>query len=118
MTLAKCVLYSHVIIDEVHRVGPSSPSRAFSNFRIVFFAAHKHCNFTGFVLWYYQRDRGFSSWVPKLPRKYESRHWFPCGADLRSFVRSVYDQADYKMLLEWVDLLTHGAPQARPRAPL
>ena len=26
--------------------------------------------------------------------------------------------SDYKMFLEWVDLLTHGAPQARPRAPL
>ena len=75
-----------------------------------------HTN-TGFVLWYYQRGRGFSSWVPKLPRKCESRHWFACGADLR--LRSVgVRSSDYKMFLEWVDLLTHGALQACPRAPL
>ena len=34
-------------------------------------------------------------------------------------VRSVgVRSSDYKMFLGWVDLLTHGAPQARPRAPL
>ena len=59
---------------------------------IVFFTAYKHCNFTGFVLLYYQRDWAFFSWVPKLPRKCESKHWFPYGADGRSFVQSVYGQ--------------------------
>ena len=29
------------------------------------------------------------SWAPKLARKCKSKHWFPCGADGRSFVRSV-----------------------------
>ena len=38
------------------------------------------------------KETGFFSWVPKLPRKYESKHWFPCGADGRSFVQSVYGQ--------------------------
>ena len=28
------------------------------------------------------------SWAPKLARKCESKHWFPCGADGRSGVRS------------------------------
>ena len=46
-----------------------------------------------------------------VPRKCESKHWLPCSADGRSFVLSVYG-------LEWVDLLTHGALHARPRAPL
>ena len=29
------------------------------------------------------------SWAPKLARKCKSKHWFACGADGRSFVRSV-----------------------------
>ena len=29
-------------------------------------------------------------WAPKLARKCESKHWFPCGADGRSVARSVY----------------------------
>ena len=40
-------------------------------------------------LWYYQRDWSFFSWAPKLPKKCESKHWLPCGADGWSFVRSV-----------------------------
>ena len=32
----------------------------------------------------------FSAWAPKLPRKYESKHWLPCGANGLSFVRSAY----------------------------
>ena len=31
-----------------------------------------------------------SSWVPKVVRKYESKHWFSCGADGRVVGRSVY----------------------------
>ena len=58
-----------------------------------YFLPHRNTsNFTEFVLWYYQRDWAFFSWVPKLPRKCDSKHWFPCGADERSFVRSVYGQ--------------------------
>ena len=30
------------------------------------------------------------SWAPKLARKCENKHWFPCGADGRSVVRLVY----------------------------
>ena len=26
-------------------------------------------------------------WAPKLARKCESKHWFPCGADGRSGIR-------------------------------
>ena len=43
-------------------------------------------------LWYYQRDWSFFSWAPKLHRKCESKHWFPCGAYGRSFVRSINGQ--------------------------
>ena len=58
-------------------------------------------------------------WAPKLARKCESKHWFPCGADGRSFVRCTVTWLPN--FLGWVDLLTHGAPLARashPRAPL
>ena len=49
-----------------------------------------------------------SSCAPKLARKCEIEHWLPCGADGREGgVRS----RDYQIF--WVDLLTHGAPQAR-----
>ena len=39
---------------------------------------------------------------------------------VRTYGRSVgrCTLSDYKVFLGWVDLLTHGAPQARPRAPL
>ena len=52
------------------------------------------------------------SWAPKVARKCESKHWYACGADGRAAggraggVRS-------RNFLGWVDLLTHGAPQAR-----
>ena len=38
---------------------------------------------------------GFFSWAPKVRRKCESKHWFPCGADERSFGRSVYGQQNF-----------------------
>ena len=55
--------------------------------------------------------------LPVLPNWLESvriKHWFPCGADGRAggwagCVRS----RDYQNFLGLVDLLTHGAPQAR-----
>ena len=31
-----------------------------------------------------------SSWVPKVVRKCESKHWFSCGADGRAGGRAVY----------------------------
>ena len=34
----------------------------------------------------------FSPGLPKLPRKCESKHWLPCGADGQSFGRSVNGQ--------------------------
>ena len=34
-------------------------------------------------------------WAPKLARKCESKHWFPCGADGRSGVQS----RDYQIFL-------------------
>ena len=52
-----------------------------------------------------------SSCAPKLARKCEIEHWFPCGADGRSFVRRMVTWLPN--FLGWVDLLTHGAPQAR-----
>ena len=30
------------------------------------------------------------SWAPKVARKYDRKHWYACGADGRSVVRSVY----------------------------
>ena len=30
------------------------------------------------------------AWAPKLARKCESKHWYACGADGQSYVRSVY----------------------------
>ena len=52
--------------------------------------------------------------LPVLPNwleKCEIEHWFPCGADGRSFVRCTVTWLPN--FLGWVDLLTHGAPQAR-----
>ena len=48
----------------------------------------------------------------KLARKCEIEHWVPCGADGREGGRAVYGHVITKFS-GWVDLLTHGAPQAR-----
>ena len=48
------------------------------------------------------------SWVPKVVRTCESRHWLSCGAD----GRSVYGHVITKFL-GWVDLLCYGAPPTR-----
>ena len=50
------------------------------------------------------------SWAPKVARKCESKRWYACGADGRSVGRSVTWSPNF---LGWVDLFTHGAPQAR-----
>ena len=52
-----------------------------------------------------------SSCAPKLARKCEIEHWFPCGADGRAGGRCTVTWLPN--FLGWVDLLTHGAPQAR-----
>ena len=58
------------------------------------------------------------TWAPKLARKCETKHRFPCGAD----GRTVGGQSSVTWLpnfLGWVDLLSYGAPPTRARgAPL
>ena len=44
-----------------------------------------------------------SSWVPKVVRKCESKHWLSCGADGRAVYGHVIG-------LGWVDLLSYGVP--------
>ena len=53
-----------------------------------------------------------SSCAPKLARKCGIEHWFSCGADGRAAGGPVYGHV-ITNFLGWVDLLTHGAPQAR-----
>ena len=48
------------------------------------------------------------SWAPKLARKCESKHWFPCGADGRSVALCTVTWLPN--FLGWVDLLSYGAP--------
>ena len=48
--------------------------------------------------------------VVKLARKCEIEHWLPCVADGRAGGVRLHD---YLNFLGRVDLLTHGAPQAR-----
>ena len=52
-----------------------------------------------------------SSCAPKLATKCEIEHWLPCGADGRTGGRCTVTWLPN--FLWWVDLLTHGAPQAR-----
>ena len=52
------------------------------------------------------------SWVPKLARKCESKHWLPCGADGRSLARCTVTR--FTNFLGWVDLLSFGAPLKIP----
>ena len=52
-----------------------------------------------------------SSCAPKLARKCEIEHWLPCGADGRAGGRCTVTWLPN--FLGWVDLLTHGALQAR-----
>ena len=52
------------------------------------------------------------SWAPKLARKCESKHWFPCGADGRSAVGRC-TVTWLPNFLGWVDLLSYGASPTR-----
>ena len=57
-----------------------------------------------------------SSCAPKLARKCGIEHWFSCGADGRQRADGRAGRCTVTWLptfLGWVDLLTHGAPQAR-----
>ena len=49
------------------------------------------------------------SWAPKLARKCESKHWFPCGADGQSAAVGVRS-GDYQIFWDGFDLLSYGAP--------
>ena len=53
-----------------------------------------------------------SSCAPKLARKCEIENWLPCGADERA-AGGRCTVTWLPNFLEWVDLLTHGALQAR-----
>ena len=53
-----------------------------------------------------------SSCAPRLARKCEIEHWFPCGADGRAGCGRC-TVTWLPNFLGWVDLLTHGALQAR-----
>ena len=52
-------------------------------------------------------------WAPKLARKCESKHWFPCGADGRTVGRTVTWLPN---ILGWVDYHISLAMGLRPRA--
>ena len=52
------------------------------------------------------------SWAPKVARKCESKHWYACGAEGRA-AGGRCTVTWLPNFLGWVDLLTHGAPQAR-----
>ena len=52
------------------------------------------------------------SWAPKVARKCESKHWYACGADGRA-AGGRCTVTWLPNFLGWVDLLTHGAPEAR-----
>ena len=56
------------------------------------------------------------SWAPKLARKCDSNHWFPCGADGRPV--GWYTVTWLPNFLGWVDLLSYGAPPTRARMEL
>ena len=53
-----------------------------------------------------------SSCAPKLAGKCEIEHWFPCGADGRAGSGRCTVTC-LPNFLGWVDLVAHGAPQAR-----
>ena len=49
-------------------------------------------------------------WAPKLARKCESRHWFPCGADGRSYGHVI---TKFSRMGRLPHFLTYGAPPTR-----
>ena len=51
------------------------------------------------------------SWAPKLARKCDSNHWFPCGVDGRPV--GWYTVTWLPNFLGWVDLLSYEAPPKR-----
>ena len=48
-------------------------------------------------------------WAPKLARKCESRHWFPCGADGRSYGHVI---TKFSRMGRLPHFLTYGASRA------
>ena len=51
-------------------------------------------------------------WAPKLARKCESRHWFPCGADGRSYGHVI---TKFSRMGRLPHFLTYGAPPTHAR---
>ena len=51
-------------------------------------------------------------WAPKLARKCESRHWFPCGADGWSYGHVI---TKFSLMGRLPHFLTYGAPPTRAR---
>ena len=51
-------------------------------------------------------------WAPKLARKCESRHWFPCGADGRSYGHVI---TKFSRMGRLPNFLTYGAPPTLAR---
>ena len=51
-------------------------------------------------------------WAPKLARKCESRHWFPCGADGRSYGHVI---TKFSRMGRLPHFLTYGAPPTLAR---
>ena len=52
------------------------------------------------------------SWAPKLARKCESKHWFPCGEDEWSLSQCMVTWLP--KFLGWADFLSYGAPHVEP----
>ena len=51
-------------------------------------------------------------WAPKLARKCESKHWFPCGADGRSYGHVI---TKFSRIGRLPHFLSYGAPSTRAR---
>ena len=49
-------------------------------------------------------------WAPKLARKCESKHWFPCGADGRSYGHVI---TKFSRMGRLPHFLSYGAPSTR-----
>ena len=71
----------------------------------------------GAVFWQLSIDHNIDvqlvfPWAPKLARKCESRHWFPCGEDGRSYGHVI---TKFSLMGRLPHFLTCGAPPTRVR---
>ena len=75
-----------------------NPTHSYQNnvFVAVFLAATcslrsmNQCVVIELLVWLLDCCCGYLTGAPKLARKCEIKHWWPCGADGRSLARSVY----------------------------